>query len=204
MGHSAKKTTKRPQLKRIAEYSDGNSSPPSLSPRGERHLRFYVKGKTHNFLTIFSQGSLSQLGCSFPASRARRQRFNDSQQRRLFLFQGIQINLLVVRSTSLPAAKQDANPLVSQGPQGSMVTFAPSSQLLIESLGPATVLAGMSGKLVPALPLELGTSHAPVHPAAAAALFGDRSNPPVGEHLPGLLPAVSLGAKSSPQAGGQD
>src|SRR5437879_12671572 len=158
------------------------------------------KGKCTSSSQVFHKTASD----SFAGSRARRQGLDGRQQRRVFLLQRFQINVFIVRGTGLPGAKQDANPLVSQSSQGGRVTFAVRPQLLIEGLGAATVLARMSSKLVPALAQELGTDQSQVHPAAATALFRDGGNPPVGDHLGGLLPALSLGAKSGQPPGCQD
>src|SRR6476619_6679747 len=98
------------------------------------------------------------------------------EQRGAALFECIQVLRLVVRDTILPTAKEDANPVEGQGPNGGVMSLSAGSPQLVVGLGPSGSPQGMQSKFMEGLPQEFGASVAAMHDGGAAAAFGHRGN----------------------------
>src|SRR2546425_6822137 len=107
----------------------------------------------HKFLTSFSQDCLGQL-CWEQSSKTA---LGWPPAEESFSAPEISDKLVHRKGYGFASSETRCESTCKPELAGGMVTFAVSPQLLIEGLGPATVLARMSSKLVPALAQELGT-----------------------------------------------
>ena len=70
------------------------------------------------------------------------------------------------------------------------MVFAASALGLIKAFGPSTGAQGAAGKFVHALSDEFGTSPAPMHDRAFAALLNDGGDPTVGGDVEAVAPTI--------------
>src|SRR6516225_1141631 len=132
-------------------------------------------------MSVRSSGSIldaffASLDLHAASCRCGAQGLDALQQRRTMTLERLQINLFVLGLLVLPATVEDANPLESQGADGSVVFGPLLNLLLIIGARPRRPAARRGGELVKSLAQELGAGPAPMHPVRLAARHLDRGD----------------------------
>src|SRR5262252_548388 len=86
------------------------------------------------------------------------------------------VDLILIRFSVFPAAKQDSDPLVGQSTNGGVVTLAALPEEFVMRFGPLAPAPRMLGKFLKRLSHKFRTRVAPMHESFFATLLGNRRN----------------------------
>src|SRR5262249_37414906 len=86
------------------------------------------------------------------------------------------VDLILIRFSVFPAAKQDSDPFVCQSTNGGVVTLAALSEKFVLRFGPLAPAPRMIGKFLKRLSRKFRTRIAPMHETFFATRLGNRRN----------------------------
>src|SRR5215831_19042904 len=111
-----------------------------------------------------------------------------------------QVGLFVIRPTILPTPEDNANPFITQGPDGRVVIVSLGSLRIIIGFGPSRSSHRVVGEFVERLSQKFRASTPHMHVVRLAAFLGYRGNAAETLHLLGRCKPLPLGAEGHDQS----